>query len=266
MVSRVMRILEAFGVGDISLSATEIARRAEIPTPSAHRIINDLVETGMLERDQDRKVRIGIRLWGVATRASSVLSLREVALPYLEELQGIVRQHAQLSVLDQKEVLYLEKLSSKLAGGTNIGVAGTRLPALSCSTGIVLTAFASAEIREDILAHGRITKFTERTILDREVLRQLVSKTQQVGYCLAIGWMTQDTAALAVPVLGSDGVARAALSVTTSRGMKEKVTELVPALSTVARLISRDMNELHPRPDPRVHSLRQKIRRSVETN
>jgi len=54
---------------------------------------------GLLARDTDRRVRIGVRMWELALRASPTLSLREAAMPYLEDLHAVVGHHAQEHVI-----------------------------------------------------------------------------------------------------------------------------------------------------------------------
>ncbi|WAM12220.1 helix-turn-helix domain-containing protein [Rhodococcus sp. JS3073] len=46
MIERVVRVLEAFKDAGGSLTASEIARQADIPIPSAHRIVTELSASG----------------------------------------------------------------------------------------------------------------------------------------------------------------------------------------------------------------------------
>ena len=85
---------------DRALTVGEVSRRAGLPLATASRMVADLVEHGLLSRYADRRVRVGTRLWALASRASPTLSLRELAMPVLEELLRVVGHHAQLGVLD----------------------------------------------------------------------------------------------------------------------------------------------------------------------
>ena len=53
---RFVRVLETFTPERAAQSASEIGRRAGLPSSSAHRIVAELVATGLLERDEDRRV------------------------------------------------------------------------------------------------------------------------------------------------------------------------------------------------------------------
>jgi DNA-binding IclR family transcriptional regulator len=90
VLSRTVRIVEAFGPGDAALTVTEIARRSGLHMATASRLVEELSSFGWLQRDEDRKVRIGVRMWEVVSRASPTLSLREAAMPVMEDLHAIV--------------------------------------------------------------------------------------------------------------------------------------------------------------------------------
>ncbi|MEV7136001.1 helix-turn-helix domain-containing protein [Arthrobacter sp. NPDC093128] len=63
VLSRAVRIVEAFGPGDTSLTITEIARRSGLHIATASRLVEELSRFGWLQRDEDRRVRIGVRMW-----------------------------------------------------------------------------------------------------------------------------------------------------------------------------------------------------------
>ena len=71
MTERIVRVLETFTSERAVQSASEIGRRSGLPSSSAHRIVDDLVSAGLLDRDEDAQVRLGMRLWELALRGSS---------------------------------------------------------------------------------------------------------------------------------------------------------------------------------------------------
>ncbi|WP_258382416.1 helix-turn-helix domain-containing protein [Streptomyces sp. NTH33] len=52
------------------MTVSEISRRTGLHVATASRLVAELVSYGFLTRDTDRRVRIGMRLWELATRAS----------------------------------------------------------------------------------------------------------------------------------------------------------------------------------------------------
>src|SRR6202046_5330256 len=93
VLDRAFRILGSFGPDDRSLSLTSLSARAGLPAPSALRIARKLGELGALERDEDGRYMVGLRLLEIASLAPRGHGLRAVALPYLEDLHHATGQH-----------------------------------------------------------------------------------------------------------------------------------------------------------------------------
>lgn len=260
MISRVVRVLEVFGAGDRSLSVSSIARRTKLPLATTHRIVTDLIAERVLDRDDKRQIRVGMRLWELASRSSVAMSIRDLALPFMEDLHSVAQEHTQLSVLDGDSVLYLESLSSRRSKSVNVVQPGGRLPVLSCSTGIVLTAFSPPDVQEHLL-QTKITQFTKNTLSQREEIRRVVAEARHAGYAFAPAWIDDTTAGIAVPVLDSEGFALAALSLVIPRAEAEAAM-LLPALRTAAVGISRAVQSSETALDAHASIIRHRIRRS----
>lgn len=88
VMERVLRILEAFDAHNPVLTASDIARRADLPVTTAYRLVSELLELRLLERTEGRGIRVGVRIWELATRSSRVMRLRDVALPFMDDLHA----------------------------------------------------------------------------------------------------------------------------------------------------------------------------------
>ncbi|MER6184236.1 helix-turn-helix domain-containing protein [Streptomyces sp. NPDC001652] len=95
VLSRAVRILEVFTPEEPALTVSEISRRTGLHLATASRLVAELVTHGFLARDTDRRVRAGMRLWELGTRASPTLSLRDTAMPFLEGVHDVVGHHVQ---------------------------------------------------------------------------------------------------------------------------------------------------------------------------
>src|ERR1700712_5715862 len=132
-LARAVRILESFTPDDPELTVGEVARRAGLHVATASRIVGQLVDSGLLSRGPGREVRVGMRMWELASRAAPTRSLRDAAMPYLEDLHAVVGHHAQLAVLDGEEVIFLERLSARDAVINYSRIAGRPPPHISSS-------------------------------------------------------------------------------------------------------------------------------------
>src|SRR3954451_9586483 len=65
VLSRAVRILEAFDSESPALTVPELARRGGLPLATASRLTNELIRHAWLRRDAHKRARIGVRLWEV---------------------------------------------------------------------------------------------------------------------------------------------------------------------------------------------------------
>ncbi|MEV7694341.1 IclR family transcriptional regulator [Microbacterium sp. NPDC089189] len=214
MTERIVRVLDTFTAERTVQTTSEIGRRAGLPSSSAHRIVDELVASGLLERDEDRRISLGLRLWELALRGSNALRLRQAALPHMATVQSDVREHTQLAVLEQDEALFLERLSHPDAGANITRIAG-RLPLHASSSGLVLLAFAPHELRERVLA-APLAPLASGTITDAAALRRELGHIRTQGWVVAPGSVESVSTGVAVPVRDRGRVA-AALSVVLPR-------------------------------------------------
>lgn len=238
VLSRAVRIFEAFGAAQPDLTVTEIARRSGLHVATASRLVAELVEHGLLARRPDGRVRIGVRLWELAQRASPTLSLREAAMPFLEDLHAVVGHHVQVGVLDGDEVLFLERLSAPGAVINYTRIAG-RLPLHASSSGLVLTAFGPRELQERVLAGPR-ERYTAETLAGAGRLRAVLAAIRRDGHVITPGHIHPDAAGTAVPVRDAGGEVVAALSAIVPND--GQAFTVVPVLKAAARGIERALD------------------------
>lgn len=214
VIARIVRVLDTFGVDRTVQTASEIGRRAGLPSSTAHRLVDELVAEGVLERDEGNRVRLGMRLWELALRGSTALRLRQAALPHMERVQAVLREHTQLAVLERGEALFLERLSHPEAVSNITRVAG-RLPLHASSSGLVLLAHAEPALREQVLA-GPLRAVGPDTVTDPVALERLLAETRRRGFVAAPGSIEAVSTGIAVPVRAA-GEVIAALSVVMPR-------------------------------------------------
>jgi len=242
VASRVLSMLGAFCAEHPHLSLTQLSRRSGLPMATTHRLAAELTAWGALERDARGRYRIGLRLWEVGSLAPRGLGLREIAMPYLEDLYEATHENIQLAVLDGTEVVYLERIAGRASVNVFTRVAG-RWPAHATGVGLVLLAYSPAEAQEEYLA-GPLARFTEKTITDPARLRRHLADVRRAGYAISDRQVTLDALSVAAPVHGSGDEVVAALSIVVRAGTIAP-TALAPAVRTAARGISRALKTFH---------------------
>lgn len=238
VAGKVMAILAAFSPGDVRLSLTEICHRARLPLATGHRLVRELTGGGFLEKLPDGSYRVGLRLWQIGAQAAGPRDLRELALPYLEDLYEATHENVQLAVVRAGRALYLERLHGPRSVPIVTRV-GSELPLHATGVGKVLLAYAGDERVETVLAGG-LTAHTPHTITDPATLRAELTEIRRAGVAFTDQEMTVGSRSVAAPIRAAGGRVVAALSLTTRQRMSE-VHRLAPAVRTAARALSRDV-------------------------
>jgi DNA-binding IclR family transcriptional regulator len=237
VVERVVRLIAAFPEGVTSLQLTELAERAGLPLSSAHRLVRQLSQQGLLDLGAGGTVRLGLRLWELVNRNSPTLALRQAAMPFMEDIQQVLNQNVNLAILEGWEALFVERLSRRGSVANRARVAG-RMPVHISSAGLALMANQPRELQAEYLKHfrdpaGKVTA---------DVVRHLLAEAAQQGYAQLAGVVDPDTWGIAVPILDSKRRTVAALGVVVPLA-EMRLQALVPALQTAARGIGRQLGD-----------------------
>jgi DNA-binding IclR family transcriptional regulator len=239
VVDRALSLLAAFDADHRTLNLVELSRRSEIPASSALRLAIRLVEWGALERDEAGRFTIGLRLLEVATLAPRGHGLRQVALPFMNDLAEVTRQHVQLAVRDGMQAMLVERLSAHQATPVDYRIGG-RLPLHSTGVGLVLLAFAPAEVQEELLAKPVYSEPDSR-LIPADALRRTLAEVRRER--LAIFRRQDETEAIvsvAAPVFGRDDAVVGVLGVLVPKRVAQP-RRLGLAVQTAARSISREL-------------------------
>ncbi|MEU6505948.1 IclR family transcriptional regulator [Streptomyces sp. NPDC046942] len=243
---RLLAVLAAFDHEHPALSLTDISRRAGLSLTTAHRLTGALTAWGALERDTSGVYHVGLRLWEVAALAPRGLGLRQLALPYLEDLYEATHENVQLAVRDGREVVYVEWLQGRSAVGVHIRI-GARWPLHATGVGLVLLAYADPVFQEEYCA-GPLASFTPYTLTDPALLRRTLAEVRRAGVAVSERQVTDDALSVAAAVRGAGGEVVAAVSVVVPRAGAQ-VPALAPAVRLAGRGISRALGWRPERPE-----------------
>ncbi|MFC8522313.1 IclR family transcriptional regulator [Pseudarthrobacter sp. NPDC057230] len=234
VVDRIVRLIGAFPA-DGALSLSELARRADLPLTSTHRLVGQLAGHGLLEAVPGGIVRPGLRLWEIVNRTSPTLLLRQAAMPFMEDIQQVLNQNVNLAVLDGWETLFIERLSRRGSVTNRAQVTG-KMPVHISSAGLALMAHQDKALQTQYLDNF----YDADSRVSTGCLRALLGETKHQGFAQLAGVVDADTWGIAVPILDSKQHAVASLGVVVP--LREmRLQALVPAMQTAARGIARDL-------------------------
>ncbi|MDR6173528.1 DNA-binding IclR family transcriptional regulator [Nocardioides zeae] len=233
---RALSLLGAFDERHRRLTLTEMAGRAGLPVPTAHRLVADLVAWGALTRDPEGRYVVGRRLWDLGMLSPVQRGLRDVASPYLHDLYGTTRATVHLAVRERHHALYLDRL----AGHSSVPVVssvGGRLPLHATGVGKVLLAHAPEQVRDEVMAS--LQRLTAYTITQPARLRTQLDQVERNGYAVTYEEMTLGACSLAVPVR-RHGTVVASIGIVLPR-LEANHARHVTALEVTARGIGRGL-------------------------
>lgn len=211
VLGKVMTVLGAFGPDDRSLPLAEVVRRTGLPKSTAHRLLNDLVQVRLVERDEHGGHRLGGQLFELGMRASVERRLLEVAVPFLQDLYERTHETVHLGVLEGSEVVYVSKIGGHRQAQAPSRIGG-RMPLHCTAIGKVLLAHGTDDLWRTVTADG-LERRTPRTITAPGVLRQQLDRVVETGAAFEHEESAVGLVCVAAPVLSAEDRPVAAVSV-----------------------------------------------------
>jgi DNA-binding IclR family transcriptional regulator len=235
VLGRIFRVLEAFSADKSALSLGELVSRTGLPRSTVHRVASQLIAVRAIDRTDDG-FSLGIRLFEMGQRVPHQgLALREVAVPFMEDLYESTHEIVNLAVLDDLDMVFIEKISGhrRVPIPTRLG---TRVRTHCSGLGKALLAFSDEELWDRVVARG-LPANTPKTIVDGGILRRELRKIRRERLAVDYEEYVLGVVCVAAPIFRGD-VAVAALSLT---GPIERVRpeRVAPAVRTAAHGISR---------------------------
>jgi IclR family transcriptional regulator, KDG regulon repressor len=234
-LARGLRLLQAIADGGEGVAVRELARSAALPRSIVQRLLHTLEAEGFLERHPSQVgYRLSIKLWGLGCAAVRRLTVRDVARPYLEALSARTSEMTKLGVLDDTDVVYIDRVECPLAVRAYVPIGG-RAPAHSVATGKAILAFLPREKMRGG-ARGR----------DGGQSKSLQAEFEQIrrrGYAVNRGEWEQAVGAIAAPIFDAQGDAVASIGIIlpSHRLTAAKATQMGVWTATAAAEISRKL-------------------------
>jgi IclR family pca regulon transcriptional regulator len=243
---RGLKILSCFTPERPVLGIADIADDLEMSGSTTHRYVITLVALGYLQQGASRKYRLGLRAIDLGLSALDAMGIREHAHPYLEELGRTSGYVVSLAVLNDTEIVLIDRVRGMRRGQGNVvdlGLSrGSRLPAYCTAMGKVLLAHLSEGERQERIARiGNLVKRGPNTITSESALYRELEGVPAAGLAVSDEELAPGLRAIGAPVCGEAGKVIAALGMVASSSVitsKDLVDALGPQLAIAAEHIS----------------------------
>jgi IclR family transcriptional regulator, acetate operon repressor len=233
---KLLAILDAFGPDQPDFSLAELSVRAAVPKTTAHRLLAVLEAWRGVERTSSGRYRLGIKFFELGGLVQDRLRLREVALPYMEDLLQSTREMVHLAKLDNNDVLYIERLVSHRSVRSPSRVAG-RVPASCTGVGKAILAFSPADVVKGVISAG-LVQMTPYSITNPVMFIESLERIRRDGVSFDREEASIGLACVAAPIFNHNGSVLAAMSVS---GPCNRISPdtLIPAIRAATLAVSR---------------------------
>ena len=219
-VGKAFRVLELIAGSKSGYTLTELAKKLNLSMGAAQRLAHTLTALQYLHKEPKTKsLRLSpkIFLFGFAFLSQS--EIREVALPYMRQLNEELDEIVNLGVLiSDEEVVYIERIdkTSGVKLTTNLRV-GSRRPIHANAIGKAILAFLPERDQRRILDRLSAARSPGGTFYHRNELPKQLREIRRLGYSVNKSGQFQDILALAVPVLNHQGLPVAGINIVLPR-------------------------------------------------
>jgi DNA-binding IclR family transcriptional regulator len=246
--ARIFGLLRLLAAAPSGLRLTELAVAATLPKPTVHRLLRALQVEGMVAHDANSKrYSLGLDLFSLAARAGNSGNLRELARPALLRLTGALGETIFLLVRNGYDAVCIDRSAGPLPIRSFTGDIGGRVMLGLGQGAMAILAFLPEAEREEVIRYN-LPRLRETTSLDEAFLRAEAMRVRQTGYCDSSSGLIPGMAGIAVPILGQDFRAVAALSIGTviDRLTGERSRVIADMLKREAAAIAAQLNPFDP--------------------
>jgi DNA-binding IclR family transcriptional regulator len=213
-VHRVLRTLRCWTDDDATLSLTEIAQRAGLTLPTAHRMIKALQRERFLVHDRvSGRYALGPTIMDLARvllQRSDQDELAVIAIPHLERMRAMTGETVGLHIPMGDLRLCVAELVSRQPMRTATGV-GHTFPLPAGASGKILVAWSPERFE---IVERRLGASAPK----RDELRAALKTVRDHRYATSEGETIPGASALALPIFGPNKDVRAAVNVTGPAG------------------------------------------------
>lgn len=160
VIERMMSLLDVLADKPEAVSLKILARNTGLHPSTAHRILAAMTSAALVERHDAGTYVLGIKLLELGNLVKSRINIREIALPYMQQLHEIVGEAVNLGIRHEDEMVYVERTSSGRALIRVVYLVGGRAPLHLTSVGKL---FLAADSAADVRAYARRTGLPGKT-------------------------------------------------------------------------------------------------------
>lgn len=237
-VERAFALLDCIANSSGSATLSHIASEVNLPLPTIHRLLNTLVNLGVVRQLSNRGYALGPGLVRLGNLAGQQLGA--IARPYLRTLVEELGESANVATLDGDMIIYIDQVASQRQMRMFTEV-GRRTHTHDTGVGKAMLAELEPEQVRHIVSTAGMPTPTEHSIGTIEELETELERIRARGY--SIDEQEQELGVRCFAMVIPDAPAPMAISVSgpISRVDQAFADRAIPLLSSTVKQISADM-------------------------
>ena len=259
IVSKCVRVIDLVVANKSAPSFSEIVEQSGYAKSSVHRILGILQHEGLVEFDrQTRTYRLGPKTMRWASSSWQNADIQRAADGLLEALSRTSGSNVALAIRDGFQALYLRAIDNYYL--SYVPRAGDRGPLHCTAVGKVLLAFQPEPQRRQAVENLELTKFTDRTIIDRVAFKAELERVTGEGFAEADGEEFLQVCGIAAPLFDFQGDVAGSVCIwshSERSGLDDLKRHLPGLLDTCTKISGRcgfNGNVRNDQPDRRRHA------------
>jgi DNA-binding IclR family transcriptional regulator len=214
-VERAGKLLTAFTLEQPTLTLTELARRAELPKATTHRLASALRVAGLLSQAADGGYALGVKLLELGAVVRENLDAVQLCRSAMDQIAAASGETVLLVTADwtTREVLLVARRNSPhpLAVGAPV-VRPQPIPPGGALGKALLAGLPPHEVEEVVEALTLVAR-TPKTPTERRLLLRHVAQARKSGYASEEDEFIEGVSGVAVPLIFDGGKPLAALGI-----------------------------------------------------
>jgi IclR family transcriptional regulator, KDG regulon repressor len=257
-LERALKILSTFNAEQPNFSFAELCEAVRLPKATVLRLCSTLVHYDfLLFNKQTKQYSLGLKLFELGSVVFASFSLRKIAAPHLINLQTRLDKTVFMGILQEGQLVYIDKKENPLNLVRFGSQVGTRRPPFFGMLGQVLMAHLSDEMVAELLKRYPLTALTKKTITNEKRFKERLAVIRLQGYYVDEGEAIEGVTGVAAPVhdFSNEVVAAIGVGFVSSSEPRSGVNRIIRETRKTAALISRAVGYIDDGADHDIHLL-----------
>lgn len=227
-VQRALDIIDCFDQLNRELSLNEISQKLNLNKSTVHGIINTLSINGYIDQNNNNgKYLLGKKLMfkGQMVSDSITVRMREIGEYYLKEISEKYKVTSHIFSFKDQKLSFLDMVKPNNAYYIVSSVIGNPMPLHATASGKIVLAHMGEEELENYLKTEPLTKFTEKTLVEKDALKEELIKIYNNGYCMEDEEVEWGVLSMAAPIYDHQKIFIGTISLTGPVGKIKGMTE-----------------------------------------